>query len=94
MSSGAQLFDELVRSRTRSRVAAKLLATTRHEGRTILVLKDPGGEPLDRILERDEGQPLDLTRFLHSVTPIGTAFYMRKSGGPAIPLRGGGSGTK
>src|SRR5580704_11801349 len=31
---------------------AKPLALTRHEGRTILVLADPGGEPLDRVLER------------------------------------------
>ncbi len=31
--------------------AAKPLALTRHEGRTILVLKDPGGEPLDRVLD-------------------------------------------
>src|ERR1700732_5132536 len=38
--------------------AAKPLAISRHEGRTILVLKDPGGEPLDRILERDHGRPL------------------------------------
>jgi serine/threonine protein kinase len=44
--------------------AAKPLALTRHEGRTILILEDPGGEPLDRILERNQGQPLDLTRFL------------------------------
>src|SRR5580692_11415486 len=44
--------------------AAKPLALTRHEGRMILVLEDPGGEPLDRILERNRGQPLDLTRFL------------------------------
>jgi serine/threonine protein kinase len=47
--------------------AAKPLALTRHEGRTILILKDPGGEPLDLVLERDkgnQGQPLDLTRFL------------------------------
>ena len=51
--------------------AAKPLAMTRHEGRTILVLKDPGGQPLDRILERDYGQPLDLTRFLS--TAIGLA---------------------
>ena len=33
--------------------AAKSLALTRYEGRTILVLADPGGEPLDRVLERD-----------------------------------------
>jgi len=49
--------------------AAKPLAITRHEGRMILVLKDPGGQPLDRILERDQGQPLDMTRFL--TTAIG-----------------------
>ncbi|MEY9624939.1 serine/threonine protein kinase [Bradyrhizobium ottawaense] len=44
--------------------AAKPLAITRHEGRTILLLQDPGGQPLDWILERDHGQPLDVTRFL------------------------------
>ena len=38
------------------------LALARHEGRTILVLADPGGEPLDRILDREREQPLDLTR--------------------------------
>src|SRR5580700_6750555 len=44
--------------------AAKPLALTRQEGRTILVLADPGGEPLDRVLERDGKQPLDLVRLL------------------------------
>jgi len=44
--------------------AAKPLALSRHEGRMILVLEDPGGEPLDRILERDQWQPLNLTRVL------------------------------
>jgi predicted ATPase/signal transduction histidine kinase len=44
--------------------AARPLEVTRYDGRTILVLKDPGGEPLDRVLERDQGQPLDLTRLL------------------------------
>jgi serine/threonine protein kinase len=44
--------------------AAKPLALTRHEGRTVLILHDPGGEPLDRLLQREQGQPLDLTRFL------------------------------
>ena len=53
--------------------AAKPLALTRHEGRTILVLKDPGGEPLDRVLERDQGQPLDLTRFLRIAIGLATA---------------------
>jgi len=44
--------------------AAKPLALTRHEGRTFLLLRDPGGEILDRILEREQGQPLNVTRFL------------------------------
>src|SRR5712672_2744796 len=48
--------------------AARPLALTRHEGRTVLVLKDPGGEPLDQVLERDlvgnHWQPLELTRDL------------------------------
>src|ERR1700730_5882796 len=37
--------------------AARQLQLTRNEGRTILVLRDPGGEPLDRVLQRDQGQP-------------------------------------
>ena len=44
--------------------AAKPLALTRHQGRTVLILKDPGGECLDRVLERNQDRPLDLTRFL------------------------------
>ena len=53
--------------------AAKPLALTRHEGRTILVLADPGGEPLDRVLERDREQPLDLARFLRLAINLATA---------------------
>ena len=53
--------------------AVKPLALTLHEGRTILILKDPGGEPLDRILERDQGQPLDLTRFLRIAIGLAAA---------------------
>src|SRR5246127_3464470 len=53
--------------------AAKPLALTRHEGRAILVLKDPGGEPLDLILERGQGQPLDLTRALRIAIGLTTA---------------------
>src|SRR5713226_5961209 len=53
--------------------AAKPLALTRHEGRTILLLSDPGGEPLDRILERRQGQPLDLTRSLRIAIGLATA---------------------
>src|SRR5246127_2415097 len=53
--------------------AAKPLALTRHEGRTILVLQDPGGDPLDLILERGQGQPLDLTRALRIAIGLTTA---------------------
>ena len=53
--------------------AAKPLALTRHEGRTILVLQDPGGEPLDLVLERDQGRSLDLTRVLHIAVSLAAA---------------------
>ena len=44
--------------------AAQPLALTRHQGRVILVLKDPGGEPLDRVIEQYKGHAIDLIRFL------------------------------
>jgi serine/threonine protein kinase len=44
--------------------AAKPLALTLHDGRTILVLADPGGEPLDRVPELARKQPLDMARRL------------------------------
>ncbi len=44
--------------------AAQPLALTRHEGRAILILKDPGGEPLDRVVRQFKERPFDLTRFL------------------------------
>jgi predicted ATPase/GAF domain-containing protein len=53
--------------------AAKPLALTRHEGRTILVLADPGGEPLDLILESERDQPLDLARLLRVAIGVATA---------------------
>src|SRR6202165_57753 len=53
--------------------AARPLALTRHQGGTILVLNDPGGEPLDRVLERRQGQPLDLTRSLCIAIGLATA---------------------
>jgi serine/threonine protein kinase len=40
--------------------AARPLTVARREGRTMLVLEDAGGEPLDRFL----GQPMELSRFL------------------------------
>src|SRR5260221_6416638 len=53
--------------------AARPLALTRHEGRTILVLSDPGGEPMDGILDRGLGQPLELTRCLRVAIGLATA---------------------
>jgi PAS domain S-box-containing protein len=44
--------------------AARPLALTHHEGQTVLIVQDPGGEPLDLVLERDRGQPLNLARLL------------------------------
>jgi PAS domain S-box-containing protein len=43
--------------------AARPLELTRHQGRTILILEDPGGEPLDRIIER-QGRFIDLPHVL------------------------------
>jgi serine/threonine protein kinase len=42
--------------------AAQPLVLTRHQGRAVLILRDPGGEPLDRFIEQHKGQ--DLTRLL------------------------------
>jgi predicted ATPase/signal transduction histidine kinase len=44
--------------------AAQPLALSSHQGRSVLILRDPGGEPLDGVIERSKGQAIDLTRFL------------------------------
>jgi serine/threonine protein kinase len=41
--------------------AVRPLALVRHQGQITLVLEDPGGEPLDRLL----GAPTETGRFLH-----------------------------
>src|ERR1700682_3060145 len=53
--------------------AARPLALTRHEGRMMLVLEDPGGEPLDGVLARRRGEPLELTRFLRLTASLASA---------------------
>jgi serine/threonine protein kinase len=53
--------------------ATRPLALTRHHGRMVLILKDPGGEPLDQVIERHKSQPIDLTRFLHIATGMAMA---------------------
>ena len=50
--------------------AAQPLALTRYQGRVVLIFKDPGGEPLDRVIDQHKG-PIDLARFLR--TAIGLA---------------------
>ena len=49
--------------------AARPLALVREHGRTMLLLEDPGGEPLDRLL----GRPMEMGGFLHLATGISAA---------------------
>ena len=49
--------------------AARPLAIATRSGRPILVLADPGGEPLDRLL----GRPLEVGQFLRLAVPLATA---------------------
>ena len=45
------------------------IALAPHKGRTMLVLTDPGGEPLDRLL----GRPMELTQFLRVAIGLSAA---------------------
>ncbi|MGX9428278.1 ATP-binding sensor histidine kinase [Bradyrhizobium sp. LeoA1S1] len=49
--------------------AARPLALMRDAGRTVLVLDDPGGEPLDRLL----GRPMEVGRFLRLAIAVTSA---------------------
>jgi predicted ATPase/signal transduction histidine kinase len=49
--------------------AARPLILIRREGRPMLILEDPGGEPLDRLV----GQPMELTRFLRLAVGLAAA---------------------
>lgn len=53
--------------------AAQPLALTHHQRRAALILRDPGGEPLDRVIEQHIGQPIDLTHFLHIAIGLAAA---------------------
>ena len=53
--------------------AAQPLALTRHRGRAILILRDPGGEPLDRVIEQDQGKPIDLRKALRIAIGLASA---------------------
>jgi serine/threonine protein kinase len=49
--------------------AVQPLALASQEGRTMLVLTDPGGEPLEQLL----GKPMELTHFLRSAVGLSAA---------------------
>ena len=51
------------------RSAVQPLALVREHGRTILLLEDPGGEPLDRLL----GRPMEMGEFLRVVSGLSAA---------------------
>src|SRR5271165_4931487 len=51
------------------RLAARPLALVREHGRTTLLLKDPGGEPLGQLLVG----PMEIGRFLHVATNLTAA---------------------
>src|SRR5258708_819197 len=51
------------------RSAARPLALVREHGQTMLLLEDPGGAPLARLL----GRPMEMGRFLHVATGLSGA---------------------
>jgi PAS domain S-box-containing protein len=51
------------------RSAVRPLALVREHGRTVLLLEDPGGEPLDRLL----GRPMEMGRFLRVAIGLSAA---------------------
>jgi hypothetical protein len=75
----ARAWDELDRAR-----AVRPLKLERENGRTLPVLEDPDGEPLDGLL----GAPMELGRFLRLAVCIATAL------GSAPPARGRPQGPK
>jgi hypothetical protein len=63
--------------------AARPVALTRYNDRMTLVLEDPGGAPVDRLL----GRPLDVSHFLRIAIPLAGALRRRRRRGPAAPRR-------
>src|SRR5262245_37699196 len=56
--------------------AVRPLALAPHQGRTMLVLTDPGGEPLDRLL----GRPMELAQFLRLAVGLSVALSQLHGG--------------
>src|SRR3979411_2612134 len=59
------------------RSAVRPLALVREHGRTMLLLQDPGGEPLERLL----GRPMETGRFLRLATGLSAALRQVHQGG-------------
>jgi len=57
--------------------AAQPVALTRQQEWPVLILKDPGGELLDRVIEQHKAQPLDVLRLLRIA--IGLAAAVRQA---------------
>jgi PAS domain S-box-containing protein len=53
--------------------AAQPLTLTRYRGRPTLILRDPGGEPLDRVIKHEQETPVDLTKFLRIAIGLASA---------------------
>jgi serine/threonine protein kinase len=58
-----------LRAELDSNWAARPLTLVRREGRPMLILEDPGGELLDRLL----GEPMELSRFLRFAVGLAAA---------------------
>src|SRR6202163_4116069 len=58
-----------LRSELDSDWAARPLPLVRREGQPMLILEDPGGEPLDRLM----GEPMELSRFLRFAVGLAAA---------------------
>ncbi len=68
--------------------AARPVALTHHSGRMTLVLEDPGGAPLDRLL----GRPMEVSHFLRIAIPVAKALRLHKDVKPANILVDSASG--
>jgi PAS domain S-box-containing protein len=58
-----------LRAELDSEWAARPVALTHHNDRMALILEDPGGAPVERLLDR----PLDVAHFLHIAIPLAAA---------------------
>src|SRR5215471_251284 len=58
-----------LRGELKSEWAAVPAAVVQHQGRTVLIVEDPGGEPLDRFL----GTPIELGRYLYFAIGLSAA---------------------